>query len=245
MSKGSKLTIYQKIILAVLLVMVLVFSVLYWVTLHREGFRYLDMILVPSEEDGKTVYSGRHHGVVPTSFSVAADGTVVFQYGEETFGPYTLQEDPSAIPEKMPMEYSGKDIRGLELRCGEQVIFRGCEILFGSNRLLFTSNGSSVSSISLTMEDEVEPSVYELIDLMSGPKLTHKGDVFGWFSGLLLCAVTAFSILFADELFRWHLRFRIADPENAEPSDWEIASRYIAWTVFPVLALFVFVMGLR
>ena len=80
---------------------------------------------------------------------------------------------------------------------------------------------------------------------MHGPKLTHKGDVFGWFSGLLLCAVTAFSILFADELFRWHLRFRIADPENAEPSDWEIASRYIAWTVFPVLALFVFVMGLR
>ena len=103
MSKGSKLTIYQKVILAMLLVMVLVFSVLYWVTLHREGFRYLDMILVPSEEDGKTVYSGRHHGVVPISFRVAADGTVVFQYGEETFGPYTLQEDPSAIPEKMPM----------------------------------------------------------------------------------------------------------------------------------------------
>ena len=95
------------------------------------------------------------------------------------------------------------------------------------------------------MEGEVEPSVYELIDLMSGPKLTHKGDVFGWISGLFLCAVTAFSILFADELFRWHLRFRIADPENAEPSDWEIVSRYIAWTVFPVLALFVFVMGLR
>lgn len=48
MSKCSKLTIYQKVILAVLLVMVLVFSVLYWVTLHREGIRYLDTILVPS-----------------------------------------------------------------------------------------------------------------------------------------------------------------------------------------------------
>ena len=52
-------------------------------------------------------------------------------------------------------------------------------------------------------------------------------------------------ILFADELFRWDLAFRIQDVDRAEPSDWEITSRYISWTVLAVIAMFVFIAGLR
>lgn len=76
-------------------------------------------------------------------------------------------------------------------------------------------------------------------------ELTHKGEWFAWFSGALLCAVNALLILFADELFRWTLRFHIRDADYAEPSDWEIAGRYISWTVFPVMALAVFIVGLQ
>ena len=61
---------------------------------------------------------------------------------------------------------------------------------------------------------------------------------------MFVCAVTAFSILFADELFRWDLSFRVRDVEQAEPSDWEIASRYIGWAVCLILALGIFIKGL-
>ena len=53
------------------------------------------------------------------------------------------------------------------------------------------------------------------------------------------------SILFADELFRWHLSFRVWNADNLEPSDWELAGRYISWTVLCVTALVVFVIGLQ
>lgn len=56
--------------------------------------------------------------------------------------------------------------------------------------------------------------------------------------------MTALFILFADKLFRRNLSFRIRDAEHAEPSDFEIASRYIAWTALPIMALFLFVLGL-
>ena len=92
--------------------------------------------------------------------------------------------------------------------------------------------------------DPMKPSVGTILSLMAGPELEHKGDWYGWLYGALLCAVTAVSILFADELFRWNLSFQIRDADRAEPSDWEIAGRYIAWTVMPLVALVVFIVGL-
>ena len=51
-------------------------------------------------------------------------------------------------------------------------------------------------------------------------------------------------LLFADELFRWNLSFSIRNADRAEPSEWEIQTRYISWTVLPIMALVVFVRGL-
>ena len=91
----------------------------------------------------------------------------------------------------------------------------------------------------------MEPSVSTVLNLLSGPALTHNGDWTGWFCGMLLCIGTAVSILFADELFYLSLSFQIRDPDRAEPSDWEIFGRYASWTIIPLLALLVFVIGLN
>ena len=65
-----------------------------------------------------------------------------------------------------------------------------------------------------------------------------------WFYGVLACILTAVSVLFADELFRWGMSFHIQNAELAEPSELEIAGRYIAWTVLPFLAMALFIAGL-
>ncbi len=79
---------------------------------------------------------------------------------------------------------------------------------------------------------------------MCGPELTHPGGWWGWVLGVVICVATALTILYADELFRFHLLFEISNVEDAEPSGWEMASRYISWTLLPVLALAVFIKGL-
>jgi hypothetical protein len=91
----------------------------------------------------------------------------------------------------------------------------------------------------------MEPSVSHILQLIHGPKLRHKGDWHAWFAGILISVITSASILFVDELFRWNLAFRIRDVDRAEPSDWEITSRYIGWTLLAIMAMVIYVMGLR
>lgn len=75
--------------------------------------------------------------------------------------------------------------------------------------------------------------------------MTHKGTWAAWFGAVFVCVLNAGLMLFADELFRWNLKFRIRDIEYAEPSDWEIAGRYVGWTALAVMALILFVTGLQ
>lgn len=255
MGKIKSLNRYQKGILLFMAVMVLVFSVIYPVIVAREGFLYRDEILIPSQEHGNTVYSGKIQGK-QARFTVSADKTVEFRYGDKTYGSYTATEDAGAIPEDE--ELSGL-MTGIELRQGEQILFRGGVLKLGEDRLLYNKDGSlEYPGFSVTADngviakdkhgniiDPMEPSAYTILDLMAGPELTHKGDWLAWFGGVFVCMVTAISILFADELFRWNLSFQIRNADRAEPSDLELAGRYFSWVVLPVIAMILFITGLQ
>ena len=235
---------YQKILLLLMAVMILAFTVIYPIVTARSGFLYEDTILVPSKEDGGTVYSGKIYGTAAT-FTVSADKTVIFQYGNTVYGPYTVKEDPAAIPKDSDLQ---TQMTGIELRCGGEIVFRGGVVNSGDWRMLYNEDGSFdlLRSITATMSDgTMEPSVSTILDLTDGPALTHKGTWLGWFGGVLICVITALTMLFADELFRWNASFLVRNAEEAEPSDWEIAGRYITWTVLPIGALVLFILGLR
>lgn len=235
---------YQKILLLLMAVMILAFTVIYPIVTARSGFLYEDTILVPAEEDGGTVYSGKIRGTA-ASFTVSADKTVIFQYGNTVYGPYTVKEDPAAIPKDSDLQ---AQMTGIELRCGGEIVFRGGVVNSGDWRMLYNEDGSFdlLRSITATMSDgTMEPSVSTILDLTDGPALTHKGTWLGWFGGVLICVITALTMLFADELFRWNASFLVRNAEEAEPSDWEIAGRYITWTVLPVMAAVIFILGLK
>lgn len=254
MERVKNLNQYQKGVLLLMSVMVLVFTVAYSIVISREGFAYKDVILIPGQENGAVVYSGKIQGE-QARFIVSADKTVEFQYGEKTYGPYTAKEDPTAIPKGEEMsEY----MTGVELRCGEKIIFRGAVQKYEDLCLIYNEDGSLEDSgiIVITSDgievdengnviDPMEPSVATILDLMDEPELTHKGEWIEWFLGVILCIGIAISILFVDELFRLHLSFQIRDVGRVEPSDLEIAGRYITWTIMPVMALLLFIMGLQ
>lgn len=235
---------YQKFLLLLMAVMILAFTVIYPIVTARSGFLYEGTILVPSEEDGCTVYSEKIYGTAAT-FTVSADKTVIFQYGNTVYGPYTVKEDPTAIPKDSDLQ---TQMTGIELRCGGEIVFRGGVVNSGDWRMLYNEDGSFdlLRSITATMSDgTMEPSVSTILDLTDGPALTHKGTWLGWFGGVLICVIAALTMLFADELFRWNASFLVRNAEEAEPSDWEIAGRYITWTALPVMAAVIFILGLK
>lgn len=253
MAKIQSLNQYQKIVLILLAAITVLFSVLYLIAFSRKGFAYKDTILIPSEENGSMVYSGQIEGQ-QARFTVFSDRTVIFQYGDTTYGPYTAREDETAIPKEND---HAESMTGIELRCGKEILFRGAILNLEDLRLLYNEDGSlEPLTVFVTMSDgrvvnqyghtidPMEPTVSDLLDLMAGPELTHKGEGFAWFGGVFVCVVTAVSILFADELFRWQLMFRVRNVDEAEPSEWEITGRYISWTILPIVAIVLFIMGL-
>ena len=98
MDRINSLNVYQKCILIVMLAAVLIFSVIYPVTISKSGFLYRDTILVPTEENGNTVYSGKIQGE-ETAF-IVSENTVAFRHGSKDYGLYILKEDPTAIPKR-------------------------------------------------------------------------------------------------------------------------------------------------
>ena len=254
MKRIKSLGHYQKGVLLLMLVMVLVFTVLYPLVITLEGFEYMDAILVSSHENGSTVYAGKIQGK-RAAFTVQKDKTVYFQYGDTTYGPYTAIEDASAIPEDC---VTREGMTGVELRCGEKILFRGGVSKQGDDFWLYDEHGDMENFYIAGIIDSenfiigsrentaarMDPSVATVLTLMAGPKLTHKGNWLLWLGGVSICIITAVSILFADKLFRWNLSFLIQHAERAEPSDWEITRRYIVWTLFPFLAMLLFINGL-
>lgn len=98
-SRWTGLDRFQKVLLLVLSAMAAVFAVLYGVTVSKVGFLYRDVILVPHTQDGSTIYAGKLQGA-EAAFTVTADKTVTFRWGDREYGPYTAAEDPSAHPQR-------------------------------------------------------------------------------------------------------------------------------------------------
>ncbi len=74
MQRIRALTLYQKIVLLFLLMMALLFTILYPVTISCEGLLYEDTILLPEATETGMVYSGKIDGEA-ASFTVSGGGS--------------------------------------------------------------------------------------------------------------------------------------------------------------------------
>ena len=261
MKRIKALDCWQKGFLLLFAAMILVFSWVYYATIAREGILYRNTILVPSQENGNMLYSGEIKGE-RACFTVYADKTVEFQHGDKTYGPYTVREDASAVTKAIEAELGvGEPVAGIEFCKEGEILFRGGVVKHRDYIWLYNEDGSAdtgwindlwapsddviVKDGNGNIIDQMEPGILTILNLMAGPELVHKGDWSMWFCGVLVCVFTMVSILFVDELFRWHLSFHISNAEQAEPSEWEIMSRYLGWGLMVIVAAMAFIEGLR
>lgn len=257
MERIRKLDLYQKAIILLLIAMLLVFCVIYFVVTGREGFLYMDTILVPTSKDGTTCYSGTLKGN-DTIFTVDRDQNVTLHWGDRIYGPYTVKEDDTAVPRD---ETFAEYMTGVEILEGDTVFFRGGVMKTDGDEgtwFIIREDGRNLSiDITATMTDgtvldsdgnvvdPMEPTVYTLLELLSVPEITHKGNWSAWFGCLILSFITALLILYADEVWVFSMSMRILDADRAEPTELEIFSRYAAWTVLTVSILVIYVLGLQ
>lgn len=254
----SKLNRYQKALLLGMALMIVVFAGIYVITANREGCIYRNAFLVLSEGNGSAVYTGKVDGKAAT-ITVSPDKTVLFAFGEKRYGPYTVREDRAFVPAGCRDE----GLTGVEICLGSELIFRGACDSFGQSMMLYYEDeasketgitieyGSMVyidangNKTNVSPDDSDAPSFADILKLALRPNLVFRGN-WGLFSvGVFLCLVNAVMILFAYELFRFQMSFRIRNAQKAEPSDFEVDCWYISWTVMAVVAFACFIMGLR
>ncbi len=106
------------------------------------------------------------------------------------------------------------------------------------------------ASLAATEEDPwgelvfSSPTLADLIELTTGPELVHRGRWDYWLIAMLICGYNACSILFAKELFRFQMSFRLRNAEAAEPSEFEVTCWYFSWVMLPLLAVALCLLGL-
>ncbi len=252
MKKYNALNKFKKGILLFTTILVLIFTVVYAKTINTVGIEYNNVILSPLIENGQTIYSGRVQGE-DVSLTVSKDKEVLLKYKDLIYGPYTLKEDPTALPSnKKDAEF----MTGLELYLKDEMILRGGYFEKGDTRYLYQEDGSILSDYSIiangveydeggNLIDPMEPSLLTIASLILNPNLTHKGDWSFWFLGVFLYIILILTMFFADELFRWTLSFRVRDVELIEPTAWEITARYINWILIPFIMLIIFIIGVQ
>ena len=242
----------KKILPIVLIVIVAVFSVLYFFIGRQYGVEYQDALYFPATEGDTTVNSAKVDGQ-PASFTVEKD-TVTYYWGDTVYGPYSIRKDSSAAPGG---EWESLDLIGVEIREEDSILFRGgyTEDLFlfiredgapdsGLFHVTYSVNGVEHDADG-NVVDPHRPSLSTLIRFSQLPQAdAHRGSLMYWFFGLLTAGIAALLIRFDDTLFRLHLSFRVKYPEDAEPSDWEIFSRIFSWIAFTLLSLGLFIAGL-
>ena len=255
MDRIKKLGKYQKAVLLTLVAIIAVFTVIYAVTIPRVGYLYHKTVFVPEKVDGATIYSANYRGS-KCRFIVSDDDTIVFETASSKYGPYYFREDPTAIPVGSGF---AEIMKGLEVRYNDKVIFRGGAVKVSDGQYwVYNEDGTvAVSSSPLDEQNEVIVDgngkvidkdtlfVCGITDLMLGPELRHKGSWAAWLGCVVYCAAVAAIVIFADEIFRWNLSFMIKNHEKAEPSDWEITWRHLAWTLFTIMAVYLFNLGLK
>ena len=253
MKRLKALDRYQKGILIVLAAMIVVFCGVYAYVTSQIGYIYKDALLKPSQQGENTVYSG----IIDWQdavFTVTADKEITFRLGDKTYGPYTVKEDPTAKPTDHPLS------TGFEIKKGDEVLFRGGAYRNDSksdNWMLYNEDGTTNNYIwaftagGVTTDgngkevDKNEPHLGNLLTLYQNPELTTQGDWRFYALCVFLSIVISASVIFAEELFRFKISFRVRNALFAEPSDWMIFVRQLSWLIFTIATLVLYILGLK
>lgn len=254
--KWLELTWPQRVVIFIQAFLILLFLILYCTVGRQQILTYDDEYLRRRASGEVTTYSGRIDGQTAV-FTVSPGPVVEYLLGDAQYGPYAIVFDPTAVPDEentLLNPTSTRSLVGVEVWEDETLLFRGAYQNSGSTFYLVNTNGDMIFSDDMlkfqvgnttTYASGQIPGPHTILRLAIAPNVVRRGSFGIFLLGALFCVLNAASVLYADALFRWNLRFRIRYPEDAEPSDWELFSRWIGWIVITIAALVFFIFGLN
>lgn len=247
-TRWQGLNLPQRILLLLQVFLFVLFLILYATFGRQQVIEYHNTLFRCRDDGDTTIYFGTLDGEKAV-FTVFPGPVVEYRWGDTLYGPYIITEDPTAIPDEQNIpEYitSTQFLMGVEVRKDSDILFRGAFLTSSSLFLLISEDGTSYSPVSVIVGSNAkpEPSVRSILRIAFASEPTQRGHWEFFLLGVFVCVLNTTSILFADKLFRFHLQFRVKYPEDAEPSDWELFTRWVGWVVLTITASALFITGL-
>lgn len=258
--KWAEMNWYRRVLLIAMAIEILAFFVAVLAAVNRPGLEYGGTLLSPRTEGETLIYEGKLDWK-PVRFTVSPEGEVTYQRGEYCYGPYQVTVDPAAFPETLG-EHDGTSNLGLEIRQGDEVVFRGgyCperalslwdgdgEPVWDMSFSVESSGGGAtlyVDGREVAQEEQYAPPLSVLAAVALGPELTHRGSVGLYLAVTLLALVNILQICFPGFFFRLSLWGHVRNVEAAEPSDWYILMERIEWLILTLACLVLYWQVLR
>ena len=249
-AKWLEMNLYRRILLAVMVAEIMGFLIANVIAANRPGLEYGGTLLYPRMERETQIYEGTVDGE-PAQFVVSPEGEVSYQWGDFSYGPWQVSRDPTAVPDGFRGE------TGLEIRRGDEVVFRGIYNP-GSSNLLIDENGEPVWDMTfsvessgggaalyvdgreVTREEQHQPSLGALARIVLAPELTHRGSLLLWFVVTLIALMNTLQLCFPGFFFRLSLWGHVRNIDDAEPSDFYIVAERLEWLILALACLFLY-----
>ncbi len=230
----------QQIMLIIQLLMLLIFIPLFMTVGKQSVLSWHNGWMRAENVGDSVVYSGRgeHKG---KSFTVTGD-TVEYRLEGELIHTYTVAEAPDAIPDNKSLNITGsgsKLMKGFEISRDGESIMRGAYIP-NSVSYYHPETGGIETYKNYEAPEEAKGIFHMLVMQETEP----RGNLQIFAMAIFICIVNALSIYFVDELFRFNLSFAIKNAERAEPSDWELFTRWVGWVLLSGTALASFIVSI-
>ena len=234
-------TLFQKILLAVLAGMILVFGIITAVNQSRPGIVFREDFLRKEAVTDADAFTGKVDGEQVTVLRWYGDEngtrTVTLRVGERIHDTYTVYLGEPMI--SLSDTISGLLVPTVRITQNDEVIFEGG--WQERTGVFFTPEGEFSSvTIDGTMygagadpwEDYTVPKSF-LMDVALGPAPVTRGDWGFYALAVLMTALAVVDVAFPGAVFRWRYRWRVKDPE---PADDYKSMQHLGWIIMiPVL----------
>ena len=234
-------TLFQKILLAVLAGMILVFGIITAVNQSRPGIVFREDFLRKEAVTDADAFTGKVDGESVTVLRWYGDEngtrTVTLRVGERIHDTYTVYLGEPMI--SLSDTISGLLVPTVRITQNGEVIFEGG--WQERTGVFFTPEGEFSSvTIDGTMygagadpwEDYTVPKSF-LMDVALGPAPVTRGDWGFYALAVLMTALAVVDVAFPSAIFRWRYRWRVKDPE---PTDDYRSMQHLGWVIMiPVL----------
>ena len=270
-SPFSALSVYQRILLLLLIVMIAAFTGLAFWSQGHPGLMSIGLdgkkALLVRARAGETVrYSGKLDGA-EAEFSVTGD-TVTYRWGEETYGPYQVKQDPTARPPYDPENPWPSGQIGVEVRREGTVIFRGGYTPPGrmindywarnlvwedgtdydewSPGVYITTSTGEIMGLTGSAADHTlhQPRLTTVIQLVMGPQMYQRGSWTDYIKATALAVFTVLYVLLYKQLLQARVNRLVKDGEQAQPSDVSILAALVGMLLLTGATLFSYLLPL-